>query len=243
MQGGMKRRAQMFLAGAIVLVAARTGYIFYQRGNDAKQAIEQEKQKQLQKDTLDADYYVSLPKLYAYDLKGAQDIAKSPVWVRVGYGTYFYPFDPATKHANFAHEAGLLQPLEKLQITKVVLDRPPKVQDQLQIMAVYGRDGKTYAFPIGAQQGSNFSLYANDMLFMDDPHKLYKHWPPEVWDAIDKHEVRPGMNELQAACSVGLGLLEGSGTGSERVLHYANGGSPLTVTFHNGKAAEIQKGS
>jgi len=232
----------MFLAGALLLVGARTAYIFYQRGNDAKQAIEQEKQKQLQKDTLDADYYVTPPKLYAYDLKGAQDIAKSPVWVRAGYGTYFYPFDPATRHANFAREAGLLQPLEKIQITKVVLDRAPEVQGQQQIMAVYVREGKTYAFPIGAQQGSNFSLYANDMLFLDDPHKLYKHWSPEVWDAIDKHEVRPGMNELQAACAVGLGLLEGSGAGSDRTLHYANGGNPIKVTFHNGKAAEIQKG-
>ena len=239
----MKRRFQMFLAGALLLVGARTAYIFYQRGNEAKQAAEEEKQKQLKKDTLAADYYVSLPKLYAYDLKGAQDLAKSPVWVRVGYGTSFYSFNQATKHADFAHEAGLLLPLEKLQVTHVVLDRAPKAPGQQQIMAVYAKDGKSYAFPIGAQQGSTFTLYANDMLFMDDPHKLYKHWPQEVWDAIDKHEVQPGMNELQAACSVGLGLLEGSGTGSERTLHYPNGGNPLTVVFRNGKAAEIQKGS
>jgi len=71
---------------------------------------------------------------------------------------------------------------------------------------------------------------------------LYKHWSPEVWDAIGKHEVRPGMNELQADCAVGLGLLEGSGSGQERVLHYPNGGTPLTVTFRNGKAIEIKKG-
>jgi hypothetical protein len=50
------------------------------------------------------------------------------------------------------------------------------------------------------------------------------------------------MNELQVDCAVGLGLLEGSGTGEERVLHYANGGAPLTVTFRKGKAIEINKG-
>jgi hypothetical protein len=198
---------------------------------------------QRKKDTLDADYYVTPRKLYAYDLAGVQkELTKSPVWVRTGYGTFYYPFDLPAKHADFAHDAGLLGPLERLQITSVVMDRAPKAPGQKQIMAVFSKDNKHYAFPIGAQQGSDFTLYVNDMLFLDDPHGMYKHWAPEVWDAIAKHEVRPGMNELQAACSVGLGLLEGSGTGEERTLHYANGGLPLTVTFRKGKAVEIKKG-
>ena len=50
------------------------------------------------------------------------------------------------------------------------------------------------------------------------------------------------MNELQADCAVGMGMLDGSGLGDERVLHYANGGSPLTVTFRHGKAVDIKKG-
>ncbi len=83
-------------------------------------------------------------------------------------------------------------------------------------MAVFSKEAKHYAFPIGAEQGSDFTLYATDMLFLDDPRGMYKHWSPEVWDAIAKHEVHPGMNELQADCAVGLGLLEGSGTGEER---------------------------
>ena len=225
-----------------MLAAARTGYIFYARSNDAHQAIEQEQQRQRKKDTLDADYYVTPRKLYAYDLAGARELTKSPVWVRTGYGTFYYPFDPVAKHADFAHEAGLLEPLEKLQITSVVLDRAPKAPGQKQIMAVYAKDGKQYAFPLGAQQGSSFTLYANEMLFLDDPRGLYKHWPREVWDAIDQHQVRPGMNELQTDCAVGMGLLDGSGLGEERVLHYANGGTPLTVTFRKGRAIEIKKG-
>jgi hypothetical protein len=225
----------------MVLAAARTGYIFYARSSDAQQAIGQEQQRQRKKDTLDADYYVTPRKLYAYDLAGAQELTKSAVWVRTGYGTFYYLFDPLTKHADFAHEAGLLGPLEKLQITNVVLDRAPKAPRQQQIMAVYRKGGKSYAFPMGAQQGSNFTLYANEMLFLDDPRGLYKHWPPEVWDAIERHEVRPGMNELQTDCAVGMGLLDGSGLGEERVLHYANGGVPLTVTFRKGKAVDIKK--
>lgn len=224
----------------MLLAAARTGWIFYERSREAKLAVEQEKERQRKKDTLDADYYVSLPKLYAYDLASTQQLTKAPVWVRTGYGTFYYPFDNAAKHADFAHDAGLLGPLEKLQITSVVFDRAPKAPGQKQIMAVFSKDGKTFAFSIGAQKGSDFTLYATDMLFLEDPRTLYKHWTPDVWGAIEKHQVRPGMNELQTDCAVGLGLLEGSGTGEERVLHYPNGGSPLTVTFRNGKAVQIQ---
>jgi len=239
----MKKRVQMIVVAAMILAAARTGWIFYARHAEAQQAVEQAQQQQRKKDTLDADYYVAPRKLYAYDLAGAQELTKSPVWVRTGYGTFYYRFDPSTKHADFAHEAGLLAPLEEIQINRVVLDRAPKATNQKQIMAVYEKDGKQYAFPIGAEQGSSFTLYANEMFFLDDPHGLYKHWPPDVWDAIAKHEVRPGMNELQADCAVGLGLLDGSGLGEERVLHYANGGAPLTVTFRKGKAVGITKGS
>jgi len=242
MQADLKRRIQTILIVAMLLAAARTAWIFYERGREATLAVEQEKERQRKKDTLDADYYVSPRKLYAYDLAGAQELTKSPVWIRTGYGTFYYPYDANAEHTDFAHDAGLLQPLEKIQITGVVLDRSPKAPGQKQIMAVYIKEGKYYAFPMGAQRGSTFTLYANDMLFLDDPHVLYKHWSPEVWDAIGKHEVRPGMNELQADCAVGLGLLEGSGSGQERVLHYPNGGTPLTVTFRNGKAVEIKKG-
>lgn len=242
MQDGTKRRIRVLLGAALALAAARTVFIFYERDREAQQAVEQAKQNQRKKDTLDPDYYVAPRKLYAYDLAGAQELTKSPVWVRTGYSVAYYPFDPIAKHANFEHEAGLVLPLEKLQITKVVLDRAPKAAGEKQIMAVYAKAAKQYAFPIGVAQGTSFTFYANEMLFLDDPHVLYKHWAPEVWEAIGKHEVQVGMNELQASCAVGLGLLEGSGTGEERVLHYANGGTPLAVTFRRGKTTEVRRG-
>jgi hypothetical protein len=244
MQDELKKRIQLIFAAGILLAGARAAYIFYDRSSAAKQALQQEKERQLRKDTLDRDYYVSLPKLYTYDLPTARrELTKSPVWVRTGYGTAFYPFDTAAKHANFAHQAGLLPPLEKLQITDVIYDHAPSAPGQKQIMAVYANDGKTFAFPIGAEQDGSFTLYANEMLFLADPHELYKHWPPDIWDAIAKHQVHPGMNELQADCAIGIGMLEGSGLNEDRVLHYPNGGSPITITFHNGKAAEIHPGT
>ena len=236
-----KKRIQVVLLAAIVLAGLRTGYIFYERHSDAEQAVQQEKQRQMKKDTLpDTDYYVSLRKIRAYDLASARELTKSPVWVRTGYSSAYFPFDPSSKHANFGRQVGLLLPLQKLQIADVVFDHAPTAPGQKQIMAVFEQDGKYYAFSIGAAAGSSFTWYADDMLFLDDPHELYKHWSADVWDAIAKHEVRKGMNELQADCAVGLGLLDGSGLGEERTLHYANGGKPLTVTFRGGKAVEVK---
>jgi len=234
----------MVLLAAMALAGLRLVYVFYERHSEAEQAVEQQKQRQLQHDTLpDADYYVSLRKIHAYDLASARELTKAPVWVRTGYSSAYFPFDPSSRHANFGHQPGFLLPLEKLQITDVVFDRAPTAPGQKQIMAVFARDGKHYAFSIGAAAGSSFDWYADDMLFYDDPHELYKHWPTDVWDAVAKHEVHKGMNELQAGCAVGLGLLDGSGLGEERTLHYANGGNPWTVTFRNGKAVEVKAGS
>src|SRR5271168_2844785 len=99
-QADVKRRIQTILIMAMLLAAARTGWIFYERNSEAALAVEQQKELQRKKDTLDADYYVTPRKLYAYDLAGAQQLTKAPVWVRIGYGTFYYPFDPVAKHAD-----------------------------------------------------------------------------------------------------------------------------------------------
>jgi hypothetical protein len=230
-----KRKLQVFLVITVAIVAARTAYIFYERkqAESAPPKVEQ---------PLNADDYVTLKKLHAYDLKSARALTQSPAWVKEGYRYTYYPFDAARGHAGFAHEAGLLGPIEKLQITDVMLDTAPQAPEQKQIMAVFEKEGKRFAFPIGAAQGTDFQIYADEMLFLQDPRELYHHWPAEVWDAIEKHEVRPGMNELQTDFAIGFGALVGSGLGYERVLKYPNGGKPLTVTFHGGKAAVIQPG-
>lgn len=230
-----KRKIQVFLVIAVTVVAARTAYIFYER----KQA---ENAQPKAEQPLNADYYVTPKKLHAYDLKSARALTQSPAWVKEGHRYTFYPFDAARRRTEFAHEAGLLGPIEKLQITEVVLDAAPQAPGQKQIMAVFEKAGKQFAFSIGAAQGTDFQIYADEMLFLQDPRELYHHWPAEVWDAIEKHEVRPGMNELQTDFAIGFGGLEGPGLGYERVLKYPNGGKPLTVTFRGGKAAVIQPG-
>jgi hypothetical protein len=233
-----KQRIQIVLAVAIAVSAARAGYIVYQRHSEAKQEEAAE-----QAAPLKADYYVTPKKLRPYDLKSARQLTERPVWVKEGYRYTYYRFDPARKKSDFSKGAGLLLPLEKLNIKDVVLDASPGSADQRQVMAAFEKDGKSFAFPIGSSKAGEFQIYSDEMLFIQDPHDLYNHWPADVWNAIDSHQVKPGMNELQSDFAIGMGMPDKSSDASVRTLHYPNGGKPLVVVFRNDKATEITPGS
>jgi hypothetical protein len=226
------------MVAAIVIAGVRAGYIVYERREAMKDHA-----KPKQKTALKADYYVTPKKLHAYDLKSAQQLTKQPVWVKVGYQLTYYPYDRERHRTDFGHETGLLLPLQKLAIQNVATDVAPLAPGTKQVMACFSLDGKSYAAPIGAIRGSDFKLYTDQILFLEDPRELYKHWPADVWKKIDNHEVQTGMSELQASFAIGLGIPEGSGDYGSRTLHYANGGKPLVITFVNDNAMEIKPGA
>jgi hypothetical protein len=232
----LKQRLQLVMLAAILASGARLAYILYQRHESR---VEQAKK---QPPPLDADYYVTPKKLYPFDLKSARQLTLQPVWVKVGYAYTYFPYDPARHRVDFSHEGGKLLPIEKLQITDVISEDAPQSPGERQVMAVFEKDGKTYAFSIGSIKGADYKFYSDEMLFIQDPHELYKHWPADVWVAIDKHQVKAGMSELQSDFAVGLGIPEKSGEPGNRTVNYPNGGNPLSVTYHNDKAAEIKSG-
>jgi hypothetical protein len=63
-----------------------------------------------------------------------------------------------------------------------------------------------------------------------------------VWRAIDHHEVKSGMSELEADFAVGIGLMETGGDSIDKTLDYPNGGKPLSISYHDGKAVEVKPG-
>jgi hypothetical protein len=229
-----KQKIQLVLVVAISIAGTRAAYILYERHVSK---IEQAKQ---QPPPLNPDYYVVPKKLYPYDLKSARQLTRQPVWVKEGYRYTYYPYDQSRQRTDFAHEAGQLLPIEKLQIKDVVTDITPGSASQRQVMAVFEQEGKSYAFPIGSVKGGDYRIYSDEMLYIQDPHELYKHWRAEVWDAIAKHVVKPGMNELQADFAIGMGVPEPSGDHAVKTVNYPNGGRPVSVTFRDGKAAEIR---
>jgi hypothetical protein len=236
-----KQRIQIALALALVVAAVRAGYILYQRHEDylAAQKVEYAKKAGYS----NADYYVTPKKLYPYDLKSAKMLTQQPVWAKEGYRYTYYPYDSARKKTDFTHEAGLLLPIERLEIKDVVAETGPGAGKQRQVMAVFEKEGKNYAVPVGFESDGPFKIYSDEMFYVEDPHELYKHWPSDVWQAVAQHEVKPGMNELQAVFAVGMGVPDAGASSDEKTVRYPNGGKPLVVIYRGGKAQEVKPGT
>jgi len=229
----MRQKIQIALLFAMVVAGVRLAWILWERHQDSVQP------KPQQSTALNPDYYVAPKKLYAYDLKSAKQLTKQPVWVKVGYAYPYFPYDSA-KRTNLDHEAGKLLPLQQLNIKDVV--GGPVEHGRKQILAIFEQEGKSFATPVGAEQNGDYKFYSDDMLFIEDPHQLYKHWPADVWQEIDRHHVKEGMSELQADFAIGMGLLEPGSDDIDRTLDYPNGGNPLKISFHHDKAIQIGPG-
>jgi hypothetical protein len=157
---------------------------------------------------------------------------------------------------NFGRQAGLLPPMAKLQVEDVVLARKPVTLKegqfsvvQKQIMMIFDLAGEPgqYAASIGANTGEDYSFIVdnatvNDLFFFEDPHELYKHWPADVWSAVDQHQIKEGMSELQATFAVGNPDKLDSDKVGDRTVEYPNAGKPVTVTFEKGKAVKVTQG-
>ena len=236
-----RQRIQLVLALALLVAAVRAGIILYQRHEDKVAA---EKQKRAQNvGYSNPDYYVTAKKLYPYDIKTAKQLTQQPVWVKEGYRYTYYRYEAAGKHVDFDHEAGLLLPIEKLAIKDVVTATPAGAGQRKQVLVVFEKEGKTFAVPIGFEAEGEFKIYSDEMFFIEDPRDLYKHWPAEVWQAVEHHEVKPGMNEMQADFAIGMGVPDAGDTSYSKTVRYPNGGKPLVIVYHDGKAAEIKPGA
>ena len=238
-----RKRIQIILIIGVVLVAARTAYIFYQR----RQPLPRQNQETY---SSNLDDYVTPPKVFPYDLSSAKkELVGKTVWVRAGNAVPYYRYNPASHEANLAHQAGLLPPLEKLQIKDVILQKMPvalKAREvavvQKQVLAVVEMPGEkgSVAAPIGTAVGEDFNFTANDVFFFADPHRLYKHWPPDIWNAIDQHQAKVGMNELQASFAFGTSANVSSGDYGNRTIEYTNNGNPVKATFEKNHAVSVE---
>jgi hypothetical protein len=234
MQGKTKKVIQLALLLAFIAAAVRLYLVYSERHDESQMKVTTGRPEV---DTgLSADAYVVPKRLHAYDLQSAKALIGKPAWVKEGYRYTVYPV--AGGHADFNQDGTTLGPIERIEIKDVRLQASPSGQGQ-QVLAVFDRQGKPYALPIGTAHGKDFQIYADEALFIEDPHQLYKHWPAEVWQAIEQHQIKPGMNEMQASFAIGMGTPAQTDDSSARVVVYPNGGKQITVTYRGGKAARI----
>lgn len=243
MEADWRKRLQIFVIILVVLAGLRTAYFFYQRSSTAAPAKSQPVY------STNLDDYVTPPRIQPYDLNSARkELAGKTVWVKAGNQVPYYPYNAATHQADFKRKAGLLPPLEKLQVEDVISQRaaaspaPGQVAVvQRQLMAVFKKSDQpgTYAVSIGTNVDEDFNFIANELFFFADPHELYKHWPPDVWKAIDQRQAREGMSELQVSFALGTSAIAGVGDYGNRTMEYTNNGNLVKVTFEKNRAVSV----
>ena len=230
-----RKRTQLFLIVLLVATGVRLFLIYRGRHSDSAPKT------QTSAKPISADAYVAPHKVHAYDLQSARYLQGKTVWVQAGNQMLYFPYDPAKHRSDFNHPAGLLPPLEKLAIKEVRFETDPLQQRKMMAVFAKSEGSKLYATSVGNVKGEDYKLFIDDALLIDDPHELYKHWPATVWDAIEHHQVKPGMNELQTAFSLGGGVPRSFGEYGNRMMEYSLGDKKTTVTFSNDRATDVQE--
>jgi hypothetical protein len=192
------------------------------------------------------DDLVFLKKKRPDSLKDVKELKGSTVWVSAGGQLDFYPY---VGHAvQYAKSSGTLLGAEKLIVKDAVEQVAPKSATfripggDRQVLLVFTRqdDPKEYAVPIGYRQDGQYTFYTDEVFFYDDPHELYKHWGPEIWKAVDNHQVILGMNERQVELSLGQVSKSTSTDYGNRMVVFANLGHPMAVTFVKNKVTAFR---
>jgi hypothetical protein len=186
-------------------------------------------------------------KMYIDDLKSAKELDGKTVWIQAGYQMDYYPYQGHTP--IFSRKEGPLPSVQELHIVEVVelptpagwLSRIPRGTRNIFLIFREPADTTEYAMPVGYVQDGNEKFYTDDLLYYDDPHKLYGYWPADVWQAIDRHQVKPGMSELQTMMAVGQVSESGSSDYGNRTVTYTAGNRKITVTFQNDKATAVKE--
>jgi hypothetical protein len=227
----------------LVTVAIGASYLFYvwkQRQNpgiipqkDATQTLSQD----------DLAVVRELPMAHFEDLK---DLEGKRIWMKSGYTMPYFPY--AGGQVEFAKRVGLVPPAQPMDVKKFIKAPVPEtVDDSLQhgarqVFAVFELPGTpgTFATPIGAIQGTEEHIFANMLFYYDDPHKIYDHWSKDMWAAVDAHQVKPGMSELQTRMSIGMKEHPTGETEGDRTVVYELDGKHWTITYEKNHATEIK---
>jgi hypothetical protein len=146
---------------------------------------------------------------------------------------------------------GVTAPGTELSVVDVVefgtpanwVSRIPRGSKNIFLIFRKPSDPREYAVPVGEVDRGNETFRLVDLLYYDDPHKLYSYWPGNVWQAIDQQQVKPGMSELQTMMAVGQVSQSDSSDYCNRTVTYTAGDRKITVTFAYDKATQVQEAS
>lgn len=199
-------------------------------------------------ETLSKDDLVVMRAFFPQHFEDLQRLEGTTVWMKDGYAMSYFPYRGG--HVEFAKRAGVIPATQQMEIKKVVKSAVPAgVDDGIehgsrQALAVFALPGgkDLFATPIGYMQGSAESYFPDMLFFYDNPHKIYDYWPRDVWTAIDSHQVKPGMSEVETRMAVGQNMHPDGTTEGDRTVTYNQDGKMWTVTFVKNRATTIKEG-
>ncbi|WP_263367937.1 hypothetical protein [Edaphobacter bradus] len=183
------------------------------------------------------------------DLK---ELVGTTLWVSAGGQMDYYPY--AAHHADYGKSQGTLLGAEPLLVKQYFEQVAPKSSrsripsGDRQVLLAFTKPksddpAKEYAVPVGYHDANGYTFYTDEIFFYDDPHELYKHWGPDVWKAIDSHQVILGMSEREVQMALGQVSRSLSNDYGNRLVVYDNLGKPLAVTFVKNKVTSFRADS
>ncbi len=230
------------IGGIIVLLLAVGGEVLYLRHERNKPMVVKAPEREVIAD----DDLVFLKKKRPDTLKDIKGLNGSTLWVSAGGQLEYYPF--VGHAAQYGKSAGTLLGAEPIIAKDAVEQVAPKAATfripggDKQVLLVFSKpnDTKEYVVPVGYRQAGQYTFYTDEIFFYDDPHELYKHWGPEIWKAVDAHEIILGMNERQVELSLGQVSKSTSNDYGNRMVVFANLGKPMAVTFVKNKVTAFR---
>jgi hypothetical protein len=194
---------------------------------------------------MNADDLAVVRMLFPAHFEDTLRLQGTSVWVKNGYTMTYFRYIGG--QVAFAKRVGLIPSAQKLNINKIVkAPVPASIDDGMshgtrQVFAVFTLPGSAdlYATPIGALEGSDEVYYCDILFYYDDPHTIYDNWSKEAWAAIDAHQVKPGMSELQTRMAIGQNMHADSPSVGDRTVSYDQADKHWKVTFVDGRATAI----
>jgi hypothetical protein len=195
--------------------------------------------------TLSQDDLVVMREFFPQHFDDLQRLEGTTVWMKNGYTMPYYPY--AGGHVEFARKAGLIPTAARLDVKKIVKAAvPTNVDDGIehgsrQAFAVFSMPGgpEPFATPVGFMEGNQEAYFTDLLFFYDDPHGIYDYWPKDVWAAIDAHQVKKGMSELETRVAIGQKMHPDGDKEGDRTVTYDQNGKKWTVTYVKNQATTI----
>lgn len=227
----------------LVVVGVRVGMIYRERNAPAVQAPVQEQEK------IGDDDLVFLKKKRPSTPADLKDLDGTTIWVSAGGQMDYYPY--AAHHADYSKDAGTLLGTEPIVVKGNFEQVAPKTSrsriplGDRHVLLIFTKPksddpNKEYAVPVGYKDQGGYTFFTDEIFFYDDPHVLYKHWGPEVWKAVDSHQVILGMSEREVQMALGQVSQSLSNDYGNRLVVYDNLGKPMDVTFVKDKVTSFR---